>query len=54
VGHNPIMGALGNMLSNNTVRFNPGSFMVVQYKALIDKFSVADHQAIDMLDIQLT
>jgi phosphohistidine phosphatase SixA len=54
VGHNPIMGALGNMLSNKTVRYNPGSFMVVQYKAPIDKFSVADHQAIEMLDIQLT
>ncbi len=54
VGHNPIMGALGNMLSNSTVRYNPGSFMVVQYNAPIDKFSVADHQSIDMLDIQLT
>jgi len=54
VGHNPIMGALGNMLNNSTVRFNPGSFMVVQYIAPINKFSVADHQAIDMLDQQLT
>lgn len=53
VGHNPIMGALGNMLSNSTVRFNPGSFMVVQYNVPVDRFSVADHQAIDMLDIQL-
>jgi len=54
VGHNPIMGALGNMLSNSTVRFNPGSLMVVQYNVPVDRFSVADHQAIDMLYMQLT
>ena len=53
VGHNPIMGALGNMLSNSTVRFNPGSFMVVQYNKAIDRFSVADHQAINMLEFEL-
>jgi phosphohistidine phosphatase SixA len=53
VGHNPIIGALGNMLSNSTVRFNPGSFMVVQYNVPIDRFSVADHHAIDMLEIEL-
>ena len=53
VGHNPIMGALGNMLSNSTVRFNPGSFMVVQYNKPIDRFSVADHQAINMLEFEL-
>ena len=53
VGHNPIMGALGNMLINRTARFNPGSFMVVQYNVPVTNLSVADHNAIDMLDFEL-